>query len=54
MTYYICYGTGSVHYIEVSDGSTFVTGQPSVEEFADEAAAKARALELGYVFEEEK
>lgn len=52
MTYYICHGTGAVHYIEISDGSIFVTGQPTVEEFTDEAAAKARAIELGYVFEE--
>ena len=53
MTYYVCHGTGTVHYIEVGDGSTFVTGQPAVEEFTDEAAAKARAIELGYVFDEE-
>ena len=51
MTYYICRGAGVVHYIEVGDGSTFVTGQPTVEEFTDEAVAKERAIELGYVFE---
>jgi len=54
MTYYVCHGTGAVHYIEVGDGSAFVTGQPTVEEFTDEAAAKARATELGYVFDEEE
>ena len=53
MTYYICHGTDAVHYIEIDVGSTFVTGQPTVEEFTDEAAAKARAIELGYVFEED-
>ena len=40
MTYYICHGAGAVHYIEIGDSSTFVTGQPTVEEFTDEAAAK--------------
>ena len=54
MTYYICHGPGAVHYIEIDDGSTFVTGQPTVEKFTDEAAAKARATELGYVFDEEE
>lgn len=53
MTYYVCHGAKAVHYIEVGDGSAFVTGQPTVEEFTDEAAAKARAIELGYVFEED-
>lgn len=53
MTYYICHGAGAVHYIEVGEDSTFVTGQPIVEEFTDEAAAKARAVELGYIFDEE-
>ena len=42
-----------MHYIEIGDGSTFVTGQPTVEDFTDEAAAKVRAIELGYVFDEE-
>ena len=54
MTYHICHGAGAVHYIEIHDGSTFVTGQPIVEDFTDEAAAKARAVELGYVFDEEE
>ena len=53
MTYYICHGAGAVHYIEIDDGSAFVTGQSTVEDFTDEAAAKARAIELGYVFDEE-
>ena len=52
MTYYICHGT-EVHYIEIGVGSTFITGQSTVEEFTDEAVAKARAIELGYVFEED-
>jgi len=54
MTYHICHGAGAVHYIEIDDGSTFVTGQPTVEDFTDEAAAKARAIELGYVFDEDE
>ena len=53
MTYYICHGAGAVHYVEIAEGMAFVTGQPTVEEFTDEAAAKARAIELGYVFEED-
>ena len=55
MTYYICYGytPNVVHYIEVPEGAHFASGQPTVEEFTDEAAAKARAVELGYVFEED-
>ena len=56
MTYYVCYGAaaGIVHYVEVPEDCDFVSGQPTVEEFNDEAAAKARAIELGYVFEEEE
>ena len=54
MTYHVCHGAGAVHYIEVSEGSAFVSGQPTVEDFTDEAAAKARATELGYVFDEEE
>lgn len=53
MTYYICHGAGAVHYVEIAEGMAFVTGQPTVEKFTDEAAAKARAIELGYVFEED-
>lgn len=52
MTYYICHGPEAVHYIEVTEGTNFASGQPTVEEFTNEAAAKARAIELGYVFEE--
>jgi len=53
MTYYICHGSGAVHYIEVPEGSSFASGQQTIEEFTDEDAAKARATELGYVFPEE-
>ncbi len=53
MTYYICHGAGTVHYIEIGEGQAFKTGQPTVEEFTDEAVAKARAIELGYVFEDD-
>ena len=52
-TYYLCYGPEAVHYIEVEDDSTFATGQPNTETFTDKALARARAEELGYVFEEE-
>ena len=53
ITYYICHGSGPVHYLEINEGQGFKTGQPTVEEFTDEAVAKARAIELGYVFEED-
>ena len=49
-TYHVCHGPNTVHYIEVEEGSTFTTGQPNSEEFTDEADAKSRAEELGYVF----
>lgn len=54
MTYYICHGPEAVHYVEVPEGSSFVSGQPTIEEFTDEALAIARAEELGYVFPEEE
>ena len=55
MTFYcVCYGPEVVHYIEVADGATFDTGQPNTETFTDEATARTRAEELGYVFPEEK
>jgi hypothetical protein len=54
MTYYICHGAGAVHYIEVPEGTSFASGQPTIEEFTDEAVAIARAEELGYVFPEEE
>ena len=53
ITYYICHGAGPVHYLEIGEGQAFMSGQPTVEKFTDEAAAKARAIELGYVFEED-
>ncbi len=53
MTYHVCHGAGAVHFIEVSEGTSFASGQPTIEEFTDEALAKERAIELGYVFEEE-
>ena len=53
ITYCVCYGPEVVHYIEVNDGSTFTTGQPNTETFTDEALARVRAEELGYVFEDE-
>ena len=53
-TYYVCYGPDVVHYIELEEGSAFSTGQPNSEKFTDEAAARARAEELGYVFPTEE
>ena len=50
-TYYICHGPNAVHFLEVEEGQTFTTGQPNTESFTDEAAARARAEELGYVFD---
>lgn len=52
-TYYVCYGPEVVHFIEVNDGSTFSTGQPNTEMFTEKLSARARAVELGYVFENE-
>ena len=54
MTYYICHGSGTVHYIEVPEGTDFASGQPNIEEFSEEPAARARAEELGYVFPTEE
>lgn len=51
-TYYVCHGPEVVHYIEVYEGSAFNSGQPSIEDFDDQATARARAEELGYVFED--
>ena len=53
-TYYVCHGPDAVHYIEVAAGSAFTTGQPNSESFEDEDTARARAEELGYVFETEE
>jgi len=54
MTYHVCHGAGAVHFLEISEGSSFTSGQPTVENFTDEATAKARAVELGYVFPEDE
>ena len=43
-----------VHFVEADDNSVITSGQPNFEEFTDESAAKARAIELGYVFEEDE
>jgi len=52
-TYYVCHGPSAVHYNEVSAGSSMTSGQPNIEQFDNEAAAKTRAEELGYVFSED-
>lgn len=41
---------GLVLYHDMEPGSALGTGLPHVEQFTDEEEAKARALELGYVF----
>jgi len=52
-TYYVCHGPSAVHYGEVSGGSSMTSGQPNIEQFDNEAAAKTRAEELGCVFPED-
>lgn len=48
-TYVICHnGADIIHPAKVEPGTNLATGQPEVEEFADEAAWKARLTELGY------
>ena len=51
--YYVCHGPSAVHSGEVSAGSSITSGQPNIEQFDNEAAAKTRAEELGYVFPED-
>ena len=41
---------GFVQYLDCEAGTALGTGQPEVEQFTDEEAARARAIELGYVF----
>jgi len=53
-SYYVCHGPDAVHFVESDGASTVTSGQPNIEKFTDEAAAKARAIELGYVFEEDE
>lgn len=43
-------GEGFVQYLEGEPGTALGTGQPHVETFTDEAAARARAEELGFIF----
>ena len=50
----VCHGPDVVHFSELSIGSSFVTGQPNIEQFDNEQEAKARAVELGYVFTTEE
>ena len=54
ITYFVCHGPDAVHYVEVDESSSMTTGQPEVEEFDNEDDAKARAIELGYVFEDDE
>ena len=49
LTYVICHnGADVVHPGEVQPGTTLSTGQPTVEEFTDKEAWKARLVELKY------
>lgn len=43
---------GFVQFFDCEPDSELATGQPEVETFTDEAAARTRAIELGYVFPE--
>lgn len=52
-TWYVCYGDDAVHFVEIAEGSSVISGQPNIEKFTNEEEAKARAIELGYVFEQE-
>jgi hypothetical protein len=51
-THYVIYNLDVplVLFQTVEPGDALATGQPHVEPFTDEAAARARAIELGYVF----
>lgn len=53
-TWYVCHGNDVVHFVEISEGSAVVSGQPNIEEYNNEEEAVARATELGYVFEQEE
>jgi len=52
--WYVCHGPEVVHFVESEGDSVVTTGQPNFEKFTDEDTAKARAIELGYVFEEDE
>jgi len=52
--WYVCHGPDVVHFVESDGESTVTSGQPNIEQFTDEDTAKARAIELGYVFEEDE
>jgi hypothetical protein len=43
-------GDGFVQFLPCPAGTEVASGQPFLETFTDEAAATARALELGFVF----
>jgi len=52
--WFVCHGPSAVFYNALQAGQSLASGQPNIEKFTDEAAAKARAIELGYVFEEDE
>lgn len=43
-------GADFIQFMECPAGTEIATGQPYLETFTDEAAATARALDLGYEF----
>lgn len=53
-TWYVCHGDDTVHFVEIAEGSTVISGQPNIEEYTNEEEAVARATALGYVFEQEE
>lgn len=52
--WFVCHGPEAVFYNELQVGQSLASGQPNIEKFTDESSAKARAIELGYVFEEDE
>ena len=51
--WFVCHGSGVVHFLKLDSGSAMSTGQSNCEEFNDESSGLARAKELGYVEPEE-
>ena len=46
--YHVSHSPSSVHFVEVAEGSSYVTGQPNDETFVVQDEAARRAFELNY------
>ena len=46
--YHVSHSPSSVHFVEVAEGSSYVTGQPNDETFVVQDDAARRAFELNY------